>query len=80
MSEAQHWAEGSRKAEKAVECLPQCGELSRLLSPFLQSSLHMVMELEGMIFAYKVIHQIQKVVLSYDYSSALEGLSNTRQS
>lgn len=79
MSEAQHWAGGGRKAEKAVECRPQCGELSRLLSPFLQSSLHMVMELEGMIFAYKVIHQIQKVP-SYDYSSALEGLSNTRQS
>lgn len=76
----QHWAGGSRKAEKTVECLPQCGELSGLLSPSLQSSLHIVMELEGMIFAYKVIHQIQKVVPSCDYSSALEGLSNTRQS
>lgn len=40
----------------------------------------MVMELKGLVFAYKIIQQMKKVVPSYDYSSTLEGLGNIGQS
>ena len=72
---------GQRRADKTVEHLPLCGgELSGLLAPFPQSSLHMVMELKGTVFTYKAIHiyHVEEVVPSHDYSSALEGLGNIR--
>lgn len=63
-----------------MEYLPLCGELSGLLAPFPQSSLHMVMELKGTVFTYKAIHiyHMEEVVPSYDCSSALEGLRSIR--
>lgn len=71
---------GKRRADKTVEHLPLCRELSGLLAPFPQSSLHMVIELKGTVFTYKAIHiyHMEEVVPSYDYSSALEGLGNIR--
>lgn len=71
---------GRWRTDKSAECVPLCGELSGLLSPFWESSPHMVMELKGLVFAYKIIQQMKKVVPSYDYSSTLEGLGNIGQS
>lgn len=63
-----------------MEYLPLCGELSGLLAPLPQSSLHLVMELKGTVFTYKAIHiyHMQEVAPSCDHSSALEGLGNIR--
>lgn len=71
---------GKRRAGKTVEYLPLCGELSGLLAPFPQSSLHLVMELKGTVFTYKATHiyHMEEVAPSYDHSSALEGLGNIR--